>query len=93
MKFSCIISNPPYNGNPSAIRFNKKDNTKRSAPKSIWAKFMFKSFDNCKHLLFLGPDKWRGDLRFYLTFKNGVNKNRGNKKHIFNVKLKKLNNL
>lgn len=88
MKFDCIIVNPPYNGNPSARRFNKSDDTKRSTPKSIWAKFMFKAFDNCKHLLFLGPDKWRGDLQFYLTFKNGVNKNRGNKGECWKLKEK-----
>jgi len=88
MKFDCIIVNPPYNGNPSARRFNKADDTKRSTPKSIWAKFMFKAFDNCKHLLFLGPDKWRGDLQFYLTFKGGVNKNRGNKGECWKLKEK-----
>ena len=86
--FDVIITNPPYNGNPNAQRFGKGDGGKRSIPKSIWAKFMFKAFDSCEHLLFLGPDKWRGDLDFYLTFKMGVNKNRGNKGECWKLKEK-----
>ena len=88
--FDCIITNPPYNGNPNAQRFGKRKEgeAKKSVPKSIWSKFMFKAFDSCEHLLFLGPDKWRGDLDFYLTFKNGVNKNRGNKGECWRLKQK-----
>lgn len=84
--FDCIITNPPYNGNPNATRMNKGG--KRSQPKSIWAKFIFQSLNQCKHLLFLGPDKWRGDLDFYLTFKDGQNKNRGNKGECWKLKEK-----
>ena len=87
--FSVIITNPPYNGNPNARRFNKGSKEKRSTPKSIWAKFIFQSFDKCKHLLFLGPDKWRGDLEFYITFnKQGKNNNRGNKGECWKLKEK-----
>lgn len=87
--FDCIIANPPYNGNPNTRRFNKGNEVKRSTPKSIWAKFLFQSFDKCKHLLFLGPDKWRGDLEFYITFnKQGKNNNRGNKGECWRLKEK-----
>jgi len=86
MKWDVIISNPPFNGNPNATRMNKGG--KRNTPKSIWSKFLFKSLSSCNHLLFLCPDKWRGDLDFYLTFKNGVNKNRGNKGECWKLKEK-----
>lgn len=86
--FSVIITNPPYNGNPNAQRFGKSNGSKKSMPKSIWAKFIFKSFDSCKHLLFLGPDRWRGDLDFYLKFKDGVNKNIGPKGECWKLKEK-----
>lgn len=92
MAFDVIIQNPPFNGNPNAERFTK--GTKgRKVPKSIWAKFMMKAFDSCEHLLFLGPDKWRGDLDFYITFdKNGKNNNRGNKGECWKIKEKLLGN-